>query len=258
MIFKNIKIEDVVISNEKIDNKGFIKDFSELYLLKKQISVGPKGNNYKVEDLKRNSEMRIVKMMKKANKINSLTLTESSIEKLLNLNHMNLGCIYDIIEDEKFVYLVQDYYSQGDLFNFILIYKNILDEGLIKIIIRQILCGIKQLHDNNVIHRGIKAQNIFIVKFDEKDFKQTLVKVCDFGSAAYFRDCLPLNDFCDNPFYSSPELIKGSYDNKSDLWSVGIIAYFLLTGEYPYKGKEYDVLFRVFLRFLNSKIIFFV
>ena len=245
MTTKNVKCDDIVISNEKIDNKGFIKKFSDLYKIKKQMAFGPKGNTFKVEDLKRNNETRVVKMMKKANGINSLTLTELQIDSLLNLNHPNIGVIYDILEDEKFIYMVQDLYENGDLFSFILKNKKI-SENLCKVIIKQMLVAVKYLHDNGIMHRVIKPQNIFIIKSDEKDVNQTMLKLCDFGSATYFKNCVPFSDFSGNPAYSAPENVQGNYDNKADIWSVGVIAYFLLTGSTPYQGKEYDILFKVF------------
>jgi calcium-dependent protein kinase len=244
MTTKNVKSDDIVISIEKIDNKGFIKRFSDLFKIKKQLAFGPKGSNYKVEDLKRNNEIRMVKMMKKASGINSLTLTELQIDSLLSLNHPNIGMIYDILEDEKFIYMVQDLNENGDLFNFIMKNKNI-NENLCKEIIKQLLSAVRYLHENNIMHRGIKPQNIFIIKFIETDVNQTMLKLCDFGSALYFKDCVPFSDFSGNPAYSAPEVIKGKYDNRADIWSIGVIAYFLLTGTTPYQGKEYDILFKV-------------
>jgi calcium-dependent protein kinase len=235
-----------MITNEKLHNKGYIRKFSDFYKIKKRIGLGPKGNTYKVQDLKRNDEMRIVKMMKKKIGRNSLTLTESNIETLLNLDHPNVGLIYDIIEDEKFVYMVQDFYEQGDLFNFILKNQKI-SEKLCKIIIKQMLCAVKYLHENNICHREIKPQNVFIVKYDPKDLNETMIKVVDFGASCYFKDCIPLTEFPGNPFYSGPEVINGEYDHKIDIWSVGVIAYFLLCGHPPYSGKEYDVLFKVII-----------
>lgn len=226
--------------------RGFIKNFSDLYKIRKQICLGPKGQTYLVVDLQRNHEMRTAKMMKKLPGINSLTLTELKVVRLLNLDHPNIGVIYDILEDEKFVYMIQDYFEHGDLFNFLLKYKN-ANERLTKLIIKQVISAVKYLHQNDVCHRDIKPQNIFVIKYDPKDLKETIVKLCDFGSSTYFKNCVPLTEFPGNPFYSAPEVINGQYNHKVDIWSVGIIAYLLLTGFNPYTGKEYDVLFKVFI-----------
>lgn len=188
-------------------------------------------------------------MMKKSNGINSLTLTELQIDSLLTLNHPNIGIIYDIIEDEKFIYMVQDLYENGDLFSFIMKNKKI-NESLCKVILKQLLAAVRYLHENNIMHKAIKPQNIFLVKYDEKDVNQTSLKLCDFGAATYFKDCVPFSDFSGSPAYSAPEHIQGNYDNKADIWSVGVIAYFLLTGANPYQGKEYDILFKVKKLFL--------
>lgn len=244
MTIKNTKSEDVVILNEKIDNKGFINKFSDLYKIKKHLAFGPKGNTYLVEDLKRNNEKRIVKMIKKTSGINSLTLTELQIDNLLYLNHPNIGMIYEILEDEKFVYMIQEFFENGDLFNFILKNKK-MNENLCKVIIKQLLAAVKYLHDNNIMHRGIKPHNIFILKFEEEDINQTMLKLCDFGAVAYIKDYVTFTDFSGHPAYSAPEVIQGKYDNRADIWAIGIICYFLLTGSTPFQGKEYDILFKV-------------
>ena len=199
-----------------------------------------------IRDLQRNDEIRIAKIMKKKQEISSLTLTESNLDNLLEIDHPNIGRLIDIMEDEKHVYMVQDYYEEGDLYSFILKHKKV-SEKICKIIIRQLLEAVKYLHQSNVCHRDIKPQNIFVVKFDEKNIKDTMIKLCDFGSSCYFKNCLPLSDFPGTPAFTSPEVINGSYDQKIDIWSIGIVSYFLLCGKYPYSGRDYDIMFKVFI-----------
>ena len=241
--------DDVIISNERLNKKGYLQSFSDLYKIKKQIAVGPKGHIYTLEDVKRSDAQKIVKLMKKSNDLSSLTLTELNVSKLLALDHPNIGNIYDVLEDEHYVYLVQDYYEGGDLFNF-LIKNKIINEKLLKIIVRQILSALKYLHENNICHRDLKPQNIFILGYEENDYKNILIKICDFGASSYFKKCVPLKKFPGNPFYCAPEVILRDYDNKCDIWSVGIILYFLINGTTPFEGKEYDVLFKV--KILNN------
>jgi len=217
--------------------------------------MGPKGQIFIVEDLQRNEEKRIAKIMKKKSATISLTLTEKNLNNLLQIDHPNIGRILDIMEDEKNIYMIQDYYEEGDLYNFILKHKKI-GEKICKIIIRQLLEAVNFLHQSNVCHRDIKPQNIFVVKFDEKNIKETMIKLTDFGSSCYFKDCLALSDFPGTPSFSSPEIINGKYDQKTDIWSIGIVSYFLLCGKLPYKGKDYDIMFKVNFLFFEFLIIF--
>jgi serine/threonine protein kinase len=195
--------------------------------------------------------------MKKKSEISSLILSESSLDILMKLEHPNIGRILDIMEDEKQIYMIQDYYEGGDLFSFILKHKNI-GENISKIIIRQLLEAVYYLHQNNIIHRDIKPQNIFVVKFDRKNIKDTLIKLCDFGSNCYFKDCLMSSDFPGTPEYTSPELISGDYTFKTDIWSIGVISYFLLSGKSIFKGKDFDVIFKVYLIFISFNIMIFI
>lgn len=238
-------------------NKGFISKFSDFYKINKRVSLGPKGQIFLIKDLQRSEETRVVKIMKKKSEISSLTLTEANLENLIQIDHPNIGRILDIMEDEKQIYMVQDYHEGGDLYNFILKHKKI-GEKICKIIIKQLLEAVNFLHQNNVCHRDIKPQNIFVVKFDERNIKDTLIKLTDFGASCYFKNCVPLSDFPGTPAFTSPEVINGKYDLKIDIWSIGIVSYFLLCGRTPYEGRDYDIMFKVILinilfNFLDSK-----
>ena len=120
-----------------------------------------------------------------------------------------------------------------------------MGEKICKIIIQQLLIAVNFLHQNNVCHRDIKPQNIFVVHFDKANIKDTIIKLTDFGSSCYFKNCLPLSDFPGTPAFTSPEIINGKYDHKTDIWSIGIVSYFLLCGKTPYSGDNYDTMFKV-------------
>ena len=75
-------------------------------------------------------------LFKKKIENSSLTITESNLDKLLELDHPNIGRIIDLLEDEKYVYVIQDNYEEGNLFNFILKHKKV-SENICKIIIKR-------------------------------------------------------------------------------------------------------------------------
>ena len=89
----------------------------------------------------------------------------------------------------------------------------------------------KHLHDLNIAHRDLKLENILLSDNTEN------IKLIDFGLSK----CLPENTHTmttrlGTPYYVSPEVLNGSYDKRCDLWSIGVITYFLLTGQPPFEG----------------------
>lgn len=163
-------------------------------------------------------------------KIKNSIRREMSVLK--TLNHPNIIKLHDVFFDNenKNVYLVLDYFKNGDMTN---ILKNKpLKEKYAKKYMRQLAHGLKYLYDKNILHRDLKLQNILVT--DSYD-----IVITDFGFARYFEDDCMLKTLCGSPLYMSPEiLIKKSYNNKSDLWSVGIIMYELLFAQVPFKASN--------------------
>ena len=90
------------------------------------------------------------------------------------------------------------------------------------------------MHSINIVHRDIKPENILIDNLDD-----VTIKITDFGFATYFNPYERLDLQVGSPFYMPPEIIKNeSYDMKVDIWSAGILAYFVLSSEFPFSGKN--------------------
>ncbi len=93
----------------------------------------------------------------------------------------------------------------------------------------------KHLHNKNIVHRDIKPENIL---FETSEHSST-VKLIDFGLSRH-HDPLVDGPYMTNrvgtPYYMSPDVLRGKYDRSCDLWSVGVVAYILLTGYPPFNG----------------------
>jgi MAP/microtubule affinity-regulating kinase len=98
-------------------------------------------------------------------------------------------------------------------------------------VFKQILDGVKYMHDKGLCHRDLKMTNILINSRGE-------VKIIDFGFSveAYHK----LRMYCGTPSYMPPEMVnkKSYYGKPLDIWSLGVVLYKLLTGEYPFGGKK--------------------
>ncbi len=108
------------------------------------------------------------------------------------------------------------------------------DESTAKLLFYQMVLAIKYLHDNNISHRDLKPENI-LLKSDESN--ETLVKISDFGLSKFFENSM--QTMCGTPHYLAPEVINskgvGSYTNKIDNWSLGVILYIILSGAPPFR-----------------------
>ena len=148
------------------------------------------------------------------------------------LNHPHIIKLHEVFfdNDNKNVYLVLDYYEKGDLCNFL--DGRPLKEKYTKKYMRQLALGLEYLHKNNIIHRDLKLKNILVTNSND-------IVISDFGFARNGDNQTMFDTMCGSPMYMAPEIMNQKvYDNKSDLWSVGVIMYELLFGTTPYKAKN--------------------
>lgn len=89
-------------------------------------------------------------------------------------------------------------------------------------------------HANNIVHRDLKPENLLL---DGKG-PTALIKVIDFGTSMVFDPGMRMKQTYGTPYYIAPEVIRGSYDAKCDMWSCGVILYILLSGRPPFDGKN--------------------
>ncbi|CAD8089986.1 unnamed protein product [Paramecium sonneborni] len=148
-------------------------------------------------------------------------MIEKEIEICKKLKNKNIVELYDSFKAEKYIYIIFEYCSNGDLE--ILFKKNRFQEGEVKAIFQQIIGGIKYLYHQKVVHRDIKLANIYINQ-------EWIIKLGDFGFARNFDS--QMQSYCGTPITMAPEIIcgKGEYDEKCDIWSLGMILYIMIFG----------------------------
>jgi len=100
--------------------------------------------------------------------------------------------------------------------------------------VHTMLSSIAYCHANGIVHRDLKLEN-FLFETEEDDSE---LKLIDFGLSQYFEDDTVLHNAVGTPYYVAPEVMQGNYDAKCDVWSIGVIAYMLLSGTPPFHGRS--------------------
>jgi serine/threonine protein kinase len=108
------------------------------------------------------------------------------------------------------------------------------------LVIKQILKTLKYLHSKGICHRDLKPENIMINPrtLHVKIIGNLMLLCIDFGLATFFKKDKPLTSRVGSPYYIAPEVLKAKYNKESDVWSVGIIAYVMLTGGLPFTSDS--------------------
>ena len=169
-----------------------------------------------------------------------LERVEKEIKYLKLLNHPNIIQIYEVIDNPKYFYIVMEYVSGGELFNYI-VNNEKLDEKEASFFFSQLIHGIKEIHKKKICHRDIKPENLLLTE-------KKLIKIIDFGLSNEYENYLKTQ--CGSPCYAAPEMIKGMKYNglMIDLWACGIILFAMLCGYLPFDDKDNNILFRKILQ----------
>jgi len=166
------------------------------------------------------------------------------ISLLQAMKHDSIIQLRDVYEDSKYVHLVTDLCTGGELFDKIVEKAssdsenqatNCFEEAEASRILFQILTAVSYMHKAGVVHRDIKPENIL---FETKD-ADSPVMIIDFGLARQHSSLEgPMKTVVGTPYYVAPEVLRKCYDKSCDLWSVGVIAYIMLCGYPPFNGLD--------------------
>lgn len=174
-------------------------------------------------------------MKRKKNRDRTKRLRQE-IDVLEDLNHRCIIGLRGWFEDDEQIYLVLQYISGRDLSKF---FKKQLPSRKTTVeIILQVIDALKYCHENNIIHRDIKLENILI----NTDLK---IKLTDFGLCGIKSGDGLFYDEVGTARYTAPELLlKEGYDESVDVWGIGVILFMLLTGKYPFDGSTKASIFK--------------
>lgn len=201
------------------------------YEILDKIGTGGMSDVYKAKDHKLNRFVA-VKVLKQEFSENTNFVSKFRVEAqaAAGLMHPNIVNVYDVGEEEGTYYIVMELVEGITLKNYIEKKARLSIKEAISIAI-QVSMGIEAAHNNHIIHRDIKPQNIII----SKDGK---VKVTDFGIAKAATSNTITSNVMGSVHYTSPEQARGGFsDEKSDIYSLGCTMFEMLTGHVPFDGE---------------------
>ena len=178
---------------------------------------------------KATKQTRAVKILSKS-KID-LEALKNEVNILSKLTHPNIMQIYEIFDDKANMYIVSEYCKGGELFDVIEKKGNFTEKDACTIM-KQLMSAICYSHQNNIIHKDLKPENILM----DKDKDDLAIKIIDWGCAETIKT-MKVSDNADGTiYYIAPEVLRGEYNEKCDVWSCGVIFYILLCGYPPFDG----------------------
>ncbi|KAI0920270.1 hypothetical protein AcW1_002059 [Taiwanofungus camphoratus] len=174
-----------------------------------------------------------VKLIRRGNIDSSVRMSkvEREIEVLRTLKHPNIVRLYDVIETDKYIGIILEYASGGELFDHILAHRYLREKDACKLF-SQLISGVWYIHQKKIVHRDLKLENLLLDRHRN-------VIITDFGFANRFEhraDDL-MQTSCGSPCYAAPELVisDGLYVGSAvDIWSCGVILYAMLAGYLPF------------------------
>lgn len=155
------------------------------------------------------------------------------IEYLSKFHHNNIVQVYQVIKAGNFMNIVQEYISGSELRKYVDEKKG-LDEKEASVFFQQLLASIEFIHKLQICHRDLKPENLLLNHKKE-------IKLIDFGLSNYYKKGQFLNTHCGSPIYAAPEMLES--DKKynpimTDIWSIGVILFFMVTDRTPFEGND--------------------
>ncbi|KAL2009996.1 hypothetical protein VTN00DRAFT_5803 [Thermoascus crustaceus] len=159
------------------------------------------------------------------------------VKLMSTLQHPNITCVRDMIAEDEHIFIVMDLAKGGELFNRI-VHRTRFTEPEIRKLFSQLFSALKYLHDQNIVHRDVKPENIFCMD------DGLSITLGDFGLATYVSPVVGYCDkLCGTPSYVAPEILEATefrrYSFPVDVWSAGVLLYICLCGFTPFSNELY-------------------
>jgi len=218
-----------------------VNRFHEHYQLMKELGAGAFGT-VKIGKHRKTQMPCAIKIIKKESlKVHEIyeELNKNELEVLEVTQHPNITRIFELMEDKHYYYIVMEIITGGNLLQVIGKMKWFTEQQAAKVI-KQLLLALNFMHQKNIMHRDLKPENILVEEnADDVNNNDIYIKLTDFGFATKYDSNKKQTLSLGSPLYMAPELCKEiAYDNKVDVWAVGVITYILLSGSPPFYDRK--------------------
>jgi len=219
-------------------------DFHARYKVDKMIGKGSFARVWLAQNTETGEKVAIKAFIKeqilqKKKGVESMT---EEIEVTWNLNCKNIVKMIELHETENSLYMVLELLEGGEIFK---LQGGSIQYDITIFIIHELLKAAVYLDKHRIMHRDLKPENI-VLKYKGVPIKENVIKIVDFGLSAYKDDQSHCFVKCGTPGYAAPEVINSvsesviDYDTKCDIFSLGIIFFFMITGVMPYDGPDFE------------------
>ncbi|OAD04000.1 hypothetical protein MUCCIDRAFT_143745, partial [Mucor lusitanicus CBS 277.49] len=200
-----------------------------------------------------------IKLIKKegAGSDTRINKVEREISVLKTLNHPYIVKLYNVVETEKYIGIILEYASGGELFEYILAHRYLKEKDA-KRFFAQLISSVQYMHKRKIVHRDLKLENLLL------DKNRNII-VTDFGFANQFASAADdmMATTCGSPCYAAPELVvnAGLYAGSAvDIWSCGVILYAMLCGFLPFdddpSNPDSDNINQLYRYILSTNLMF--
>mmetsp|Transcript_104006 Transcript_104006/g.238123 ORF Transcript_104006/g.238123 Transcript_104006/m.238123 type:complete len:757 (+) Transcript_104006:40-2310(+) len=252
-------LRDYVFPKTKVDRrfiigeKGTAEDMHKLYEMKEKLGEGAFGTVLRAMNRITNKDCVIKVMHLQAGAPIEQLRQEVDIMRMLDHPHVvrifqcyeepgTMHVAMEMVKGKDLMEVLQDAYKGTAFSNQAVAAAEFLNEVWIARVIRQISEAVAYCHSQNIMHKDLKLQNVMVIcENGGKPRNPTHCVVLDFGFAEVFsphrRDYIPSG----SPMFCAPEVFRRNFSNKCDVWSIGVMAYSLLTGRFPFEPVPADL-----------------
>ena len=225
-----------------IQAASLLKDIRKEYRFKNKLGGGHFGTvrrGYRISEKNKKMKFFAIKSIPMKNLSCNINDLIKEVDIISTLDHPNIIKFYETFHDDYFFHIVMELCKGKEIIHQMGNY-GFIEEKKVTCVVFKVLLAIAHCHNRGVTHRDLKPENIL---FDSMK-KDAEIKILDFGLSRKYDKEQKMHSILGTPYYVAPEVLKGEYDEKCDIWSIGAMTYLMLCGEPPFNGNSNNEIFK--------------